>query len=119
MFETLRADKYSINIYKTEDNLYHMEFTEYFDKDSPEHKEAFQRSMPYFENVAKALSIVGNCMIDIDKENLIFRLNIDTQFERIADTIVGEFLHHGSLGKATISQLLNMASFAIINPRKC
>ena len=61
------------------------------------------------------MSIIGHCITEVDKENLILKLNIITTFERIADTIVGEFINHGSLGKATISQLFTMTSYTTID----
>ena len=115
MFEVLGADRYGINIQKIDDKLYNMELIFFYDKDNKDHRDTFQSSIPYFVNAVKAMSLIGHSITEIDKENLILKLSLTTTFERISDTIVGEFINHGSLGKATISQLFTMVSYATID----
>lgn len=115
MFEVLGADRYGINIQKIDDKLYNMELIFFFDRNNKDHRDIFQNSIPYFVNAVKAMSIIGHSISEIDKENLILKLSLTTTFERISDTIVGEFINHGSLGKATISQLFAMVSCATVD----
>lgn len=115
MFEVLGADRYSINIQKVDDKLYNMELIFFYDRDNKDNRDTFQNSIPYFVNATKAMSIIGHSVTEIDKENLILKLILTTTFERISDTIVGEFINHGSLGKVTISQLFTIVSYATVD----
>ena len=115
MFEVLGADRYSINIQRVDDKLYNMELIFFYDRNNNNYKDTFQNSIPYFVNATKAMSIIGHSITEIDKENLILKLILTTTFERISDTIVGEFINHGSLGKTTISQLFAMVSYATVD----
>lgn len=115
MFEALRADRYSINIQKIDDKLYNIELIFFYDRNNKDHIDTFKNSIPYFINAVNALSIIGHPITEIDKENLIFKLSLTTTFDRIADTIVGEFINYGSIGKATISQLFTMVSYATVD----
>ncbi len=87
----------------------------FYDRDNKDHIDTFQNSIPYFVNAIKAMSVIGHSITEIDKENLILKLSLTATFDRIADTIVGEFINHGSLGKATISQLFTMVPYATID----
>lgn len=126
MFESLEADRYSINLHRLDKEIYNMELIFYYDKNGrdrhgDDYDTVFQRSMKHWEGMVKAMSIVGPCVAEVDKENLILRLSLTATLQRIADTIVGEFINYGSLGKATFSQLVLMASYAsvdIINEMK-
>jgi hypothetical protein len=126
MFEALEADRYSINIQKLDDNaqsdknksdrqLYNIEFIFCYDKNDEGHRNTFQNSIVYFKNAATALSVISHPIIEIDKENLILKLSLTATFDVISDTIVGEFINYGHLGKATISQLLTMVSYATVD----
>lgn len=115
MFEVLGADRYSINIQKVDDKLYNMELIFFYDRNNKDHRDTFQNSIPYFVNAVNAMSIIGHAITEIDKENLVLKLSLTTTFERISDTIVGEFINHGSLGKATISQIFTMVSYATVD----
>ncbi len=97
-----------------------LEYVLYYDKDNIKHKTIFQESIPIFNEQARAMSLISNvsAATDIDKENLIFRLKITSGFNFVADTIIGEFINHGSLGKATISQLFVFAAIGLTEELK-
>lgn len=112
MIEFLKADKYSINIEKLDEEMYSLEFMSYYDE---KQRNIFNESIPFFDAQAKSMSLIPNvsCTTEIDKENLILKLKMISEFKRIADTIIGEFISHGGLGIMTISQLFDLAAMGL------
>jgi len=86
----------------------------FYDRNNKDHRDTFQNSIPYFVNAVNAMSI-RHAITEIDKENLVLKLSLTATFERISDIIVGEFINHGGLGKATISQIFTMVSYATVD----
>lgn len=117
MIEFLKADKYSINIEKLDEDMYSLELILNYEE---KQRDVFHRSIPIFDIQAKSISLIPNvsCTSEIDKENLIFKLKMISEFKRIADTIIGEFISHGGLGNMTITQLFDLATMGLINTLK-
>jgi hypothetical protein len=120
MIEYLGAYRYSINIEKMDDDIYSLEFVFYYDKNNEEQRNTFQKSVPLFNTQAKLMSSIPNvrCNIEIDKKNLILKLKMTSEFRRIADTIIGEFISHGALGKATLAQLFQLVTIGLTDVKK-
>ena len=111
----LRADYYSIEIAKGENEMFTFVYKEGYDKNNKEHKKAFQNMRQIKDFHERSLSTYGKASVEFSREDMTISLSMTAPFEKLANFISMEFLMCGSLGKVTLLDFISMAATSIVS----
>ncbi len=111
----MRADYYSIEIAKGENDMFTFVYKEGYDKNNDEHKDAFQNIEQIKDFHKRSLSTYGKASVEFNRDDMTISLSMVAPFEKLANFVSMEFLMCGSLGKVTLLDFISMAATSIVS----